>query len=73
MATTYHENGKIKWSDSGTAYHDNGKIAYSSSGTFYDSNGKIVKKSSFSISLGKGITLNIIPNIKITVYGRKIN
>ena len=34
-----------------TTYHDNGKIAYSSSGTFYNVNGKIVKKLNFSIGL----------------------
>lgn len=81
--TAYHDNGKTAYIGStGTAYHDNGKTAYikstgtayiASTNTFYDSDGKRVDKASFSISLGKGITLNIIPNIKVTVYGRKIS
>ena len=83
---TYHKNRKVKWRDSGVAYHDNGRVAYSSSGTayhdngkvayspskiFYNSDGKTVKKSSFRITLGKGIILGIVP--KISAYGRKID
>lgn len=67
MSNTYHTNKKIKWSDTGNAFHDNGKQAYyASSQKFYDSNGKLVDKASFSISLGKGIVLHLIPNFKIT-------
>lgn len=69
--TAYHANGLIAYSF-GIAYHDNGLIAFSS-GVFYNSNGRIVDNKSFSIGLGRGIDLEIIPSIKITVYGRRIN
>ncbi|WP_255665581.1 hypothetical protein [Flavobacterium acetivorans] len=26
MSTTYHTNGRIKWSSLGSAYHDNGSF-----------------------------------------------
>ena len=57
----------------GTAYHENGRIAYNpTTRTFFDSYGKIVVQESYMISLGKGIDLQIIPDLKITVYGRKV-
>ena len=75
MANLYHNNKKIKWNAvTGYAYHDNGKIAYNAiTRQFFDSKGQIVSKSSFSMSCGTGISITIIPAIKISAYGRKIN
>ncbi|MNK96495.1 hypothetical protein D3C87_1167780 [compost metagenome] len=72
MGSAYHDNGQLAYS-LGTAYHSNGTIAYTSLGkTFYDKDGKITNNKSFSIGLGNGILMQIIPNVKITVYGKKI-
>ncbi|HYG40887.1 MAG TPA: YadA-like family protein [Cytophagales bacterium] len=71
LGTAYHSNGRTAFS-LGTAYHSNGRTAFSL-GTFYDENGRVVDNKSFSIGLGRGIQMQIIPTIKITVYGRKIN
>lgn len=75
MGNLYHKNGRVKWNDStGFAYHENGRMAYSNStNTFYDNNGRIVNNASLSVNIGKGIVLSLIPNVKITVYGRKID
>jgi hypothetical protein len=71
----YHDSGKQAFNSvTGHAYHDNGKPAFNSvTKKFYDKVGHLVSNASFSFSLGKGIAMLIIPNIKITVYGRKVN
>jgi hypothetical protein len=70
----YHNNGKTAYNKlTGTAYHDNGKTAYNKlTNSFYDNNGRKVDNLSMSISLGKGIVMTLVPNFKISVYGRKI-
>ncbi len=73
--SAYHDNGKVAYNSvSKSAYHDNGKVAYNSiTKKFYDEKGSVIEKSTFSISLGKGIRMQILPNpVKIVVYDRKI-
>lgn len=73
LGGVYHKNGRMALS-MGTAYHENGRMAFNPLGkTFYDKNGIISNQKTLSISLGKGIVMQIIPNIKISVYGRVIN
>jgi len=72
LGVAYHANGRTAYS-LGVAYHDNGRTAYSL-GSFYDKAGKIIPgKSTFSVTLGPGIVMHLIPNFKITVYDRKIS
>ena len=75
LKQVYHKNGTIAY-DSLTknAYHENKVIAYDGLlKQFYDTNGFKSNAYSFSISLGKGIKLNILPTLKIEVYGTIIN
>lgn len=75
MANLHHSNGTIKWNElTGNAFHNNGVQAFNKlTGMFYDSIGVIEKKENLSFRIGTGISMQILPNLKITVYDRKVD
>lgn len=73
--TAFYPSGEVALNDfTGIAYHENGRIAYHpKSKKFFDATAKVMETESFSITIGIGFVLQLIPEIELQLYGVKVS
>jgi hypothetical protein len=72
---SFHDNGQPAADPySGNAFHHNGRMAYeAAANTYFNPDGVQVPQFPLKLRIGVGIELQVLPEYRVTVYGRKIN